>query len=323
MMTQVPAIAVLCLIAPLAAQAQSRPTTAGEVAKIRFHSDPLVNLHHVLYAAAWARRAPDAGRSLAQALPAPLEAPMTADERTAWDAAIAYYDKEVASRDLLFGAGMVALKMALVRGDLASGDVGSGLRAALESAMPIYRRHFWPQHDAANRAWTAAALERMQSIAPATIAKLEKLYGAKWFSSPVRADVVWVGNRQGAYASLNPTHATVSIKETGWTSVEMVFHEFSHVLVLPLQKRLTAALGDRVRTHGILWHVIQFYVTGAVVQDVLKGTGMSYTPYLYSTGLFDRAWGQYREPVETNWAPYVAGTITLDEAIAATVKALK
>lgn len=313
----------LCLAPALTAEAQPRPTLVAETANVRFHSDPLLNLHHALYAAAWARRPAESGRSLAQPLPAPLDAQMTADERAAWEAAITYYDKQVASRDLLFGDGMVALKMALVAGDLADRAVGSELRAVLDSAMPVYQRHFWPQHDAANRGWTAATVERMQSIAPETIAKLEKLYGVKWLSSPARADVVWVGNRQGAYASLNPPHATVSIKESEWTAVEMVFHEFSHVLVLPLQKRLTAALGDRIRTHGILWHVIQFYVTGAVVQDVLKARGISYTPYLYSTGLFDRAWSQYRTPVETSWAPYVAGTVTLDAAIGATLKMLQ
>jgi hypothetical protein len=43
---------------------------------------------------------------------------------------------------------------------------------------------------------------------------------------------------------------------------------------------------------------------------------------MYSTGLFDRAWGRYRKPVESNWEPYVNGKVTLDEAIAGTVKML-
>lgn len=300
----------------------------AEVAKVRFHSDVWMNLHHTLFAAAWARR-PEAEtlRALAGPLPAPLEAPFTPEERSAWTAAVDYYDKNLASRDLLFGRGMMQLKAALVAGDLASEAVGKELRAVLESAAPIYRRHFWSAHDRANRAWIAATADPMKAIAPAVIPRLETLYGVKWFTSPVRADVVWVANRQGAYTTDGPpAHATISSSDgsnTGWSAVETVFHEYSHVLILPIQEKLERALGDRIKQHGILWHVVQFYITGAVVREVLKARGIEYTPLVYSAGLFDRAWGRYRTPVETNWQPYVDGKVTLDEAIAGTLKMLQ
>ena len=107
-----------------------------------------------------------------------------------------------------------------------------------------------------------------------------------------------------------------------WTGVEVVFHEYSHILVKPIQKALDKALGDRSRQHRDLWHVVQFYLTGSVMQEVLKARGIDYSPYLYSTGLFDRAWPQYRQTIETNWKPYVAGKVSLDEAIAGTVRTL-
>jgi hypothetical protein len=69
----------------------------------------------------------------------------------------------------------------------------------------------------------------------------------------------------------------------------------------------------------VLWHVVQFYITGQVVRDVLAAKGIDYEPYLYSTGLFDRAWGRYRLAVERHWRPYVDGKVTLDEAVAGTV----
>lgn len=63
------------------------PAAAGQVAtasQLAFHSDFLMNLHHTLFAAAWARR-PEAGtpRALAGALPAPLTASMTEAEQAA------------------------------------------------------------------------------------------------------------------------------------------------------------------------------------------------------------------------------------------------
>jgi hypothetical protein len=80
-----------------------RPPVA-EVANIRFYSDELLNLHHTLYAAAWAGRRQ--GLSLAGRLPHPLTAPFTPDERAVWDQAVHYYDSHVASRDLFSGPGM-------------------------------------------------------------------------------------------------------------------------------------------------------------------------------------------------------------------------
>ena len=324
----IPTLAGIALIsAGLFVRAPLGVEVVAEVAQLQFHSDFLLNLHHTLYAAAWDKR-PEAGtlRAFAGRLPAPLEAPMSPEERKAWEAAVTHYDEHVASRDLLFGKGMVSLKDALADGNLSSDAVGKELRDVLEAATPVYRRHFWTAHDRANRAWIGQTSEKLKMVAPNVVKRLEQLYGVPWFTSPTRVDVVWVGNRQGAYTTNGPTHVVISSgdpENTDWTSVETVFHEVSHTLVLPIQEKINRALGDRRKAHGVLWHVVQFYLTGAVVQEVLKARGVDYTPYMYSTGLLDRAWSQYRKPVEDNWSPYVMGKVTLDEAIAATVAAVK
>jgi len=315
------ALCFLLLGLPAAAQ----PIT--EVHQLRFHSDLLMNLHHTLYAAAWARR-PQGGtpRALAGALPAPLkEDGLSAEERTAWPAAIDYYDRRLASKDLLFDDGMYAIKMAIADSDLSRPVIGSELRAMLEAATPVYRRHFWPEHDRANRAWIAATAASLETIAARAIARLEQVYDTRWFTAPVRVDVVRVGSRQGAYTTLDPTHIVISSgdpEHKGWASVEIVFHEASHVLVSKIAAALNGALADGRREHGQLWHVVQFYLTGAVVQEVLRSRGVDYTPYMYATGLFDRAWGRYRRLVEETWKPYLDGKVTADAAVAATMAGL-
>jgi hypothetical protein len=60
----------------------------AEVANIRFYSDELLNLHHTLYAAAWADR--KQGPSLAGKLPHPLTAPFTPEEGAVWEQAVQY-----------------------------------------------------------------------------------------------------------------------------------------------------------------------------------------------------------------------------------------
>ena len=104
--------------------------------------------------------------------------------------------------------------------------------------------------------------------------------------------------------------------------MEIVFHEISHTLIAPIEKQLAAALGDRLREHGVLWHVVQFYITGEAVRGVLGARGIQYEPYLYSSGLFERAWPAYRRPVEEHWRPYVDGRTTIEAAVRGTVAAV-
>src|SRR5262245_945744 len=87
--------------------------TVGEVSSLRFRSAFWVNLHHVLYAEAWARRAVPPSRSLAGVLPSPLHGEVSAAERASWEHAVAYYDEELASKDLLFDEAMYEIGQAM------------------------------------------------------------------------------------------------------------------------------------------------------------------------------------------------------------------
>jgi len=65
-----------------------------------------------------------------------------------------------------------------------------------------------------------------------------------------------------------------------------------------------------------LWHVVLFYIAGEVTRQQLAKDGIQYKPYLYSVGLFDRAWPQFRAPVEEHVQAYIDGKITLEQMAA-------
>ncbi len=55
---------------------------------------------------------------------------------------------------------------------------------------------------------------------------------------------------------------------------------------------------------------------GEVTRRELAKDGVAYTPYLYAIGLFDRAWPQFRAPVERYVRSFVDGQIPLDRMAA-------
>ena len=124
-------------------------------------------------------------------------APFTPEEREAWDQAVRYYDRELASKDLRRrGDGLHQVRARAHRPRRPGHRTGPARRPA--GGAPDLPPRFWAEHDRVNRAWIAVVAERMATLAPETIPRLETLYGTRWFATPERADVVWVGNWAGA-----------------------------------------------------------------------------------------------------------------------------
>jgi len=310
------ACALVTLSLPVA-QASAADTPVAEVAQLRIYTSLWQNLHHFLYVSASARKAAP-GRPRAMPLPAGSDVSMTPDDKAAWDQAVAVYEREFTSRDLLFDSAMTMIKLGLVDRDdeLTGAPFDNELKTPLLSAAPIYRKYWWPAHDAANRAWIEDAARRTTKYAPAIVARLTALYGVPWFAGPVRVDVVRVGKSQGAYTSLNPTHIVVASSDRSyeqWSSVEMLFHESSHGLIQKVSAAVNGAVAASNKRANDLWHVVLFYTVGEVTRQELANDGVSYKPYLYATGLFDRAWPRFRAPVEQHVQGYIDGKTTLDQ----------
>jgi hypothetical protein len=293
--------------------------------QLAFYSPFWPNLHHVLYAEAWRKRGVDPERNAAGTLPEPLAGNLTPEERAAWDAAVAYYDREIADHDLLFELGDIRRALYRGAGKLPETGLGKAHHDALAAAAPVYAKYWWPAHDRANRAWLAEALPRIAQLAPEVTKKLERLYDTRWFQTPARVDVVRVGKRQGNYTDGTPLPGYITLSSSdpdtqGWTVVEAVFHESSHaVFEEALRDPISREEREQRKRTGQLWHVALFYIAGDVVREALAARKIDYNQYLYSTGLFDRAWPQFKPTIEHNMPAFVAGNTSLADAMHALV----
>jgi hypothetical protein len=324
--------AAFLLIAALAtprAQNAPPPDLVLEQAPFTVHSSFWPNLNNVLWAEAWARRPPSKDPSPAGAMPEPLTANLTPAERAAWDAAVKYYDDEIADLHPLFEMGPIRKAMLAATSELPASGLEPEHRRVLTAAAAVYRKHWWAGHDFANRAWVADPMSKVASLSPAIPERLARLYGTPWFTRSVRVDVVRVTSREGAFTSIDPPPAYITIASgnpnmTGWMAAEVLFHEASHALAMPLMQAFAAEQKTQAKlTARDLWHVALFYLTGEVVREALETRNIKYEPYLYKTGLFDRAWPQYKAAIETHWKPYVDGKIPRDAAIRNVVAAIK
>jgi hypothetical protein len=311
----------LLFCGPTARSADDAKELVATQNQLAFYSSFWPNLHHVLYAEAWRKRGAEPGRSNSGTLPEPLTGDLTQAERAAWDAAVAYYDRELADHSLLFELGDIRRALYRGAGKLPETGLGKAHHDALAAAAPVYAKYWWPAHDRANRAFITDALPRIAQLAPEVTTKLERIYGMRWFQTPARVDIVRVGDSRGNYTDDTPAPGYITISSSdpdnqGWAVVEVVFHESSHaVFEEALRDPIAREEREQRKRTGQLWHVALFYIAGEVVHDALAARKIDYNQYLYSTGLFDRAWPQFKPTIEHNMPALVAGKTSLADAM--------
>jgi hypothetical protein len=347
----------LCLLAPehLAAHPQSIFTEAS-LPVFELHSGFWINLHHTLYHEAKQRTASSPSEASADKASAPTiktapaaKVPLTAAEQKAWDEAVGYYAGNYANKDLLFTTELIELKDQL--GYFEDCDELSGrkrkfcdaglpprLTQVLEAAAPVYRAHFWPVHDQANRRWIlrVAPLVREQGVGLSE--RLADIYQTRWPHEKIRVDVVAYANWAGAYTTVDPLRVTISSldeRNQGPQALEVLFHEGSHGIAEAVQ---TAIIREcRQRDKPIprdLWHALVFYTTGEVIRTVLASSsatqgdkggsvaGNGYSAYAVREGLYQRGWKNYLDLLQRFWQPYLDGKASFDDAIARMVSSL-
>lgn len=279
-----------------------------------FHSGFWLNLHLGLHHAATARRPSPPGVT-----PAP-SAPV-------WISTVESYKQRFGARGgmaLVFDDELVSLNRALSAAGSAPGlfSVDPKLTVELEAAAPVARAD-WPEQDRQNRAWIAALEPALARHGNAIRTALTAIFRAPWPSTPIRVDVSRFAGPLGAFTALDPVHITISSAHPGYAgdaALEMIFHEASHALINPIERKLAAeAMRRGSKVPEDLWHALLFYSTGEIVKHRL---GPSYVPYATKNGVWDRGWRGFEAALERNWRPYLNGATDLERAVAALIAAV-
>jgi hypothetical protein len=324
-------VATSLLLAALANPASAVRAAAQDVGDevstpppaFEFHSGFWVNLHLFLYAQS--RLTPGAAAASEQAL--------SAGERQTWNAAVAYYAGDLGQRDISDSLDFTRITDTLGGLETCADLSGrskqactSGLRPdlirVLESAAPIYRAHWWPQHDRANRAWIAEIAPLIEQMGADLADRLPAIYQQAWPRGRLRVDVVCYAGSEGAYTTLDTPHLMIAgadPRNQGLYGFEMLFHQASAVLAGGVLKEIA----DLCRQHDMpiprgLDTALLYYTTGYAVQNEIAQSRPQYapyTPYAEHFGLYEGGWGEFHLLLDEYWRPYLDGRDEFDSAI--------
>lgn len=322
----------------------------GSLPVFEFHSGFWVNLHHFLYQQARERRTPGASKTAQASL-----AGLTEGEQRAWEDAVAFYAASYADRDVQFNYDLTLLKnqlgdfedctelSAIPRKECDAGLPGK-ITPVLNRAAPVYRKHWWPEHDRANRRWVEAVAPLVREKSLELAQRLAEIYQTPWPKEKIRVEVVSYANSAGAYATLDPLRLTLSSldpRNQGNAALEMLFHEATYGLAEPVQDAIVRECRRRGKPiPRDLWHALLFYTTGVAVRSalvaeapaeerdppskVLPGTPLpkSNGTSAIREGLYARGWSGYQALLQRYWQPYLDGKISFDTAVSRMVAAL-
>ena len=292
------AVLAAILIYPGVCTAQSTP------AIFEFHSGFWINLHQFLIHQATAADA------------APSDPPE-------WRDAVSAYHRLIARQDLMDPAGQAMNNRLAEAGsvaDLPSDGLDPEVRAVLSRAAPVYRSHWWPEHNRSDLAWIDAIRPLLAKYGASMSKDIAAAYQAPWPAAPIRVDVAAFAGPHGAYTTLEPTHITISSTDKGYqgdAALEMLFHESSH----SLDEKLRAALEKERLARGLVFkrrgfsHAVLFYIAGEITRRYLPG----YEMYGIRNRIFADGWPESLPVLEKDWKPYLDGRRDLASAVRAVV----
>jgi hypothetical protein len=344
--------------APRALAQQVEDSVYGPLPVFEFHSGFWVNLHHFLYHEARARAARDSREAAARPAgpvlkPSPgSPPPLTPADQRIWDQAIAYYVSAFAGKDLLVNIDLILLKNQL--GDFEDCNELTGrqkpacdaglpgnIGIILEAAAPIYRAHWWADHDRANRRWVTRVAPLVREKGVSLSLRLADIYQSKWPKEKIRVEVCAFANSAGAYTTLDPLRVTIASadpRNQGPAALEVLFHEASHDIARPVEAAISRECRQRDKPiPRDLWHALIFFTTGEVLRPIMQQAEQQYAPGDdfpllrhptsavppgLSEQLSQRGWEQYSHLLSVYWQPYLDGKVSFEDAIARLVSAV-
>ncbi len=333
-------LAVACCVAGCAKPApQLDPARVLPVAscpplvapQLVFQSDFWLNLHNFLYKEAKRReRVDDDGAGAAGNLRADTLGvrALTAAEQRRWDAALAYYTREVLSDRMGMGDSLVTRVndrlAAAPEESLEGARLDSTLAMTLAGVAPIYRAVWWPIQNRHNEAWISASRGLVDRYGGCVFPELARLLERQWPAEPIVIHATTYASWFGAYTTTatgpNVTISTNAIGNQETYALESILHESAHAGLL-LQT------GDSVMSHdaasrGIalgpdLSHLVLFYTAGEIVSRVIP----THVPYAERFGIWSRnsEMERLQGVLADTWKPYLAGRTPFEQALDAIV----
>ena len=296
-------LAVTIAVAPETAARSSSPL-------FEFRSSFWVNLHHYLHAL---------GREAAPLLEQ-LPPTVTAAERDAWQSAVWSYHQRYGGVSL-FDEELSALKAQLAAAPSAESLRGSAVRpedaTLLEAVAPIYRRHRWIEHDAANVRFVAAVQPMLARFGDELTRRIARSFDASWPGRPVRVDLVHAAQPDvRAYTTKNPTHVTIAAinsQHVGLLALETLVEEASHGWCHVVRGELEeASKALKAELPGDLPHAVLAYNAGEITRRVLDDAGIpGYQPYVEAENLFPA----FRPALVAHWPAFLDGRISRKDAL--------
>jgi hypothetical protein len=306
-----------------AAAPQSTQSVSSAHRLFVFHSGLWINLHHFLYEQAAIDTSGPGGAPHEAELARDESATssLTEDERKAWLAAVAYYRANMLKHDLLSDSMMNRLKDHLEDEEdsntITAGDFDPAMIETLNGAAPIYRAHWWPLHDHANRSWIDAVTPLVDQQGDVISQQIAKAFEADWPDSPLRVDVVSYANFAGSYTTLHPSRITISSVDGGnqqIAALEVLFHAGAATLIEQVNTTVMSHFSAAGKTAPPeLPEAILFYTSGYYVKQLYA----EYTPYADRFAFWGRDdWSGDRTALASDWQPRLEGKMTLDAALA-------
>lgn len=170
MVTRTLTVTLIALVLAAPAAGQER---VAVIEGLELYSAFWPNLHHLLHADARDEKNRfDIGK-------------LSGEDRAIWEAALAHYASQMATRDLRTERDMIAISEALSREGPLMQDpaLSAEHKRNLEAAAVVYRRHRWADDDRKNRAWIADVSSKLKTIAPRVLPRLATFFRLPWYDA--------------------------------------------------------------------------------------------------------------------------------------------
>ena len=318
-------LAAMTLLACALVNAADDDSAIAHTEQFDLHSDPWINLHHFLYHWSRADEGVGSGRQTVVVPERESMGELPAADRAMWEEALIFYRASVA-RLSHFDEAMLEQKYSLRE---AGGDIEAtpeehieGIIEALRTAMPVYVRHWWSDHDAGNRNWVNTILADVEEFEGRFADLMRRLWGVEWPAELSRVDVSAYANFAAGYTAYG--HIVIFASDPGnqgHYGFETLFHEVQHSRFVsrPARDRIAAHIDpDIAPWPPNFWHSFIFATAGVFAAEIAEQRGYApHRPYWEREGINGfSGWRDGAALVSAEWIPAVTGSTEAPLALA-------